>query len=444
LNGDHKRKSGYPFPLALMIWSMGAVLSLLVSPQTPVNAASISGESNTIFRMMKSTSDKNLYPLFEYLRFSGTDNVGDYGSVALNMGGWGRVDLGDNSFYNTDKQDGDLQYGYLSYRSNKNNLLFNAGRQFVAEGVTADRLDGLYFRSDLAAGFGAAAYVGSPVVLEPNYKGGDLIYGGRITQSNPKYYSLGISALRTDQNGSRLREEQGVDLWLHPLKQIDVVGKSSYNSITSGWMNHDYVITFNLLESLSFSGNGSYISYKDYFYQVTTNALSLTPNGQLNPNEKVLTLGGSIDFSPVKYFRLTADYKNYDYDIAGQAQYYGGKATFSLPDSFVAGFSIHRMNGETDTLRYDKYRLFAQKKLGKADLTVDFFNVNYQSAINGIKNTYSVTGAAAYDITENFRVAVDVNYLQDTLFDNAVTGLVKVTYSFDKKLGAEGRAKSEK
>ena len=208
-------------------------------------------------------------------------------------------------------------------------------------------------------------------------------------------------------------------------------------------MNHDYVITFNLLENLRISGNTSYISYKDYFYQVTTSALSLT-NGLLNPNEKVLTLGGSIDFSPVKYLRLTADYKNYGYDIAGLAQYYGGNATFSLPDSFVAGFSVHRMDVETDNLRYDQYRVFAQKKLGKADLTVDFFNVNYQGAINGIKNTYLVTGAAAYDITENFRVAADINYLKDTLYDNAVTGLVKVTYAFDKKLGAEGRAKSEK
>jgi hypothetical protein len=394
--------------------------------------------------MMKSTDGKNLYPLFEYLRFSGTDNVGNYGSVGFHVGGWGRADLGgNNSFYNTDKLNGDLQYGYLSYRGSKNNLLFNAGRQFVAEGVAADRLDGLYFRSDLAAGFGAAAYVGSPVVLEPNFKGGDLIYGGRITQSNPKYYSVGLSALRTNQGGSRLREEEGLDLWIHPLKQIDVVGKSSYNSITSGWMNHDYVITFNLLENLRISGNTSYISYKDYFYQVTTSALSLT-NGVLNPNEKVLTVGGSIEFLPIKYLRLTADYKNYDYDIAGRAQYYGGKVTFPISDSFVAGFSAHRMDGETDKLRYDKYRVFAQKKLGKADLTADFFNVNYQSAINGVKNTYAVTGAAAYAITENLRISADANYLKDTLYDNAVTGFIKLTYAFDKKLGAEGRAKSEK
>ncbi len=441
--GDHKRKSEFQVPLVLKIWSILAVCSVLITTPAPANAASISVNSNTIFRMMESTEDKKLYPLFEYLRLSGDSNVGDYGSVAVNAGGWGRLDLGNKS-YNDDQTATDLQYGYVSYRGSKNDLLFNAGRQFVAEGVAADRVDGLYLRSDLAAGFAAAAFFGSPVVTKQDgFKGGDLIYGGRIGHTLKKYYSIGLSAVRTDYSGSRIREEEGIDLWLHPLKQIDVTGKSSYNSITSNWMNHDYTITFDLFEKLRITGNGSYISYKDYFYQVTTSALSLT-NGLLDPNEQVSTLGGTIEFLPVKSLRLAADYKNHDYDIAGRAQYYGGRATFSLPDSFVAGFSIHRMDGETDKLRYDQYRVFAQKKLGNADLTVDFFNVNYKSPINGVKETYSVTGAVGYAITGNFRVAADINYLKDTLFDNAVTGLIKVTYAFDKELGAEGGKKGEK
>jgi hypothetical protein len=179
--GDHKRQSEYPFPLALKIWSIMAVCSLLVFPQTPANAASISVDSSTIFRMMKSSPDeKNLAPFFEYLRLSGASDVGDYGSVAVNAGGWGRLDLADKS-YNDDQTAADLQYGYVSYRGSKNDLLFNAGRQFVAEEVAADRLDGLYLRSDLAAGFSAAAFLGSPVVTKQDgFKGGDLVYGGRI------------------------------------------------------------------------------------------------------------------------------------------------------------------------------------------------------------------------------------------------------------------------
>ena len=445
MKGDTKRKSGYEFPLVLLMGSVVAVLSMLIFAPVPASAASISADSSTIFRMMESPEDKKLYPLFEYLRLSGTSDVGEYGSIAVNMGGWGRVDLGDKSFDDS-QTGGDLQYGYLSYRGTKNNLLFNAGRQFVAEGVVAERLDGLYLRGDVAAGFSAAAFVGSPVVItQPGFKGGDIIYGGRIVQSNPKYYSIGLSALRTDYSGSAIREEEGIDIWLHPLKMIDIVGKSSYNSITSNWMNHDYSIAFNPHEKLRITGFGSYIRYQDYFYQVTTPALALAnAGGQIDPNEKVLTLGGSVEFLPVKSLRLTADYKNHDYDIAGRAQFYGGKATFSLPDSFVAGFSAHRMDGETDKLRYDQYRVFAQKKWGKADLTVDFFNLNYQSPINGVKNTYSVSGAVAYAITENLNVAADVNYLKDTIYDNAVTGFIKVNYTFDKKLGAEGGKKSEK
>ena len=442
MKGDHKRKSGYESPLARMMWVILAVCSLLISTPTPASPASISGESNTIFRMGKTTDDKKLYPLYEYLRFTGENDVGKSGSISFNIGGWGRADLGDKS---TDTNpDGDLQYGYLSYRANKNNLLLNAGRQFVAEGVATERIDGLYLRSDLAAGFGAAAFVGSPVITTTDsFKGGDIIYGGRIVQGMPKYYSIGLSALRTDYGGTRLREEEGFDLWLHPFKQVDVVGRSSYNSVTSGWMEHAYNATYSPLESLRFSAHFSNINYKDYFYQVTTTALSLT-NGLLDPNEKVTTLGGSVEFSPHKTLTLTVDYKNYDYDIAGQAKYFGGKATFSLADSFVAGIAVHRMDGENSRLRFDEYRVFASKKVGKADLMVDFFAVNYDSAINGIKSTYSASGVFAYAITDNLKLAADVNYMKDTNFDNAVTGLVKVTYAFDKKFGSEGGAKSEK
>ena len=442
MKGDQKKKSGYGSSLARMLWCILAVCSLLISSPPSANAAAISGESNTIFRMGKTTDDKKLYPLYEYLRFTGENNVGDSGSYSFNIGGWGRVDLADKSTDNN--TDGDLQYGYLSYRANKNNLLLNAGRQFVAEGVATERIDGLYVRSDLAAGFGAAAFVGSPVVItQADFKGGDIIYGGRIVQGMPQYYSIGLSALRTDYSGNRLREEEGLDLWLHPFKQVDVVGRSSYNSITSGWMEHAYNVTYSPLESLRISANVSHINYKDYFYQVTTTALSLT-NGLLDPNEKVTTLGGSVEFSPVKSLTLTVDYKNYDYDIAGQAKYYGGKATFSLAESFIAGAAVHRMDGENSRLRFDEYRVFASKNLGKADLTVDFFAVNYDSAINGITNTYSASGALSYAITDNLKLAADINYMKSSDFDKEVTGLVKVTYTFDKKFGSEGGAKSEK
>jgi hypothetical protein len=309
----------------------------------------------------------------------------------------------------------------------------------VTEGVASEKIDGLYLRSDLAAGFTAAGFVGQPVVTEPNFRGGDVIYGGRVAQGVPKYYTVGLSALKTDAGGSRLREEEGIDLWLHPMQQVDITGRSSYNSITGGWMEHAYTASFIPLDALRLSATLSQVNYRDYFHQVTTSALSLT-NGILDPNEAVLALGGSIGFTPNKNIALLADYKNYDYDLAGHANYYGAKVTFSMPDSFSTGLSYHRMDGRDARLEYDEYRVYVTKKLGKADVTLDFFDVDYDNSINGRKNTYSFSAAAGYDFVQNFRVAADIDFSRTSDFDSDVTGLVKVIYAFD----SERRAKSEK
>ncbi|KAA0889877.1 hypothetical protein ET418_13485 [Oryzomonas rubra] len=419
-----------------------ALVPLLAAAPVQSEGLAVSGESTTILRARESMDKKDLYPAYEYLRLSAT-NLDKEGRLSFYFGGWGRIDLGDRS---TDKyRDGDLQYGYLSYRAPKNNLVVNLGRQFVAEGVASERVDGAYLRSDFTAGFGAAAFIGAPVVTETNSKGGDLIYGGRITHTLAKYYTLGVSALKASQSGERYREEEGVDVWLHPLKQIDAVGRSSYNSITDGWMEHDYRITYNPQDNLSINASYSDINYKDYFFHMTTNVFSLispaNPGGVMDPREKVQSLGGGIAYTPIKALTIGADYKNYDYKIAGDGNYYGGKATLLLPGAVVTGFAIHRMDGTTDKLRYNEYRVFAAKKFQRFDITADFFDVNYDSRINGIKNSYTVVGAASCDITPSLKIGADVDYSKNPDYDNEVAGLVKLTYTFDIRRGTEGRAK---
>jgi hypothetical protein len=438
---NHCKQLRYPFPSPFtLLLVIAPVLLLLLLQYVPVYAAEISGESKTILRMGKTADDRNIYPLYEYLNLGIINETGG-GSVSGNIGGWGRVDLRDRS---TDRYtDADLQYGYVSYQGNKNNLLLNAGRQFVAEGAATERVDGVHLRGDLAGGFGAAVFVGAPVVVEPDFKGGNVIYGGRVTHSIPQYYTIGLSALRTDDNSSRIREESGIDLWFHPIKQVDVVGRSTYNSITSGWLEHAYMASFSPLQNLRFTADLSGINYKDYFYQTTTKVFSLK-QGVLDPNEKVFTLGGGVDYTPVENVSLSADYKNYAYDIAGTANYYGGKATFILPESFMAGLAIHRMDGENAKLRYMEYRLFASKKLGKVDLTADLFDVDYDSPINGVKQTYSASVAASYAITDRIKLSADVDYSRNPDFNGVLSGMLRFTYAFDKQFGTEGRAKSEK
>jgi hypothetical protein len=406
----------------------------------------ISGQSDTILRMGRTNIEgsENFFPAFQYLRLSAVSAEKDGSATALYFGGWARVDMGDKSASDI-YVNADLQYGYLSYQGAKNNLIINAGRQFVTEGVAAQKLDGVYVRSDFAAGFAAATYIGSVVATEPNFKADDLVFGGRVTQSNNKHYTLGVSALKSYAEGNRYREEEGFDLWLHPIKQVDLTGRSSYNSMTSGWMEHAYAVSYTPIDSLRLSADISNINYRDYFYKVTTSALVFNPlvNG-IDPNEKLLAIGGSASYAIDKNFTIIGDYRNFNYDIAKSADYFGGKLTYSLPESYSAGVSIHRMEGNIDRLRFYEYRIFASKKLGKAALTLDVINLNYDQRMNNVKNALTIVAASSYDMSQNLKIGADVEYSKNPYFDNEVKGLVKLTYLFDMKLATEGGPKNDK
>lgn len=436
--------SWFAIPSALKIAGGIAACTALISAAPAMAETVVSGQSDTIIRMGQTIEKKNVYPAFEYLRLSVANADKDGSVTSFHFGGWARGDMAEKSA--GDKStNADLQYGYISYQGAKNNLHINAGRQFVTEGVATQRLDGLYLRNDFAAGFAAAAFIGSPVVTEPNLSADDLVFGGRVTHSMNKYYTVGVSALKSFAESARYREEEGVDLWLHPLKQVDVTGRSSYNSLTNNWMEHAYAISYTPLSSLRISVDLSNINYKDYFYRVTTSALSLN-NGLIDPNESVMAIGGSVSYALNKNYTIIGDYKHYDYDIAKSADYYGGKLTFSLPDSYAAGLSIHRMDGSQDKLKYTEYRVYAAKKMGKADVTLDFIDLNYDDSksMNNVKNALTVVAAASYEMTHSVKIGADVEYSKNPDFDNEVRGLIKLTYLFDTKHAAEGGTKSEK
>jgi hypothetical protein len=438
-----KRKFRSVFPAALkMSGGIALACSLLLFAPMTADAFSLSGQSDTILRVRNTTEDKTQVPLYEYISLSLAD-IGPDGAIGFYFGGWGRVDLGSETL---DRDtNGDLQYGYMTYRPKNNNLIVSLGRQFVAEGVATERLDGLFARIDLPAGFGASVFAGSPVATEPNFKiGGDVVYGGRISHTMPKYYTVGLSFLKNDGPDGRLREEEGIDLRFYPCKYFEAVGRSSYNSITGGFMENAYTATITPVSNVKINFDLSHVNYKDYFFNnAATSAFSFI-TGIIDPGEGVLSLGGSVAYTPIKNLTLAADYKNYNYDIMGNADYFGGKIAYSLPYNFSTGFSVHRMDGDRDTLRYYEYRVYASKRIGKLDLTADFFDVNYDRSINDIHNTLNVTGSASYDLTKNLRISANADYAKDTEFDDQVSGFLKVTYAFDMKFDSKGGATREK
>jgi hypothetical protein len=102
------------------------------------------------------------------------------------------------------------------------------------------------------------------------------------------------------------------------------------------------------------------------------------------------------------------------------------------------------MEGSVDRLRFYEYRIFASKKLGKADLTLDVIDLNYDQKMNNVKNALTIVAASSYEMSHSLKIGADIEYSKNPDFDNEVKGLVKLTYLFDMKLATEGGTKSEK
>jgi len=371
---------------------------------------------------------------YEYLDFA-AQNIGNE-TISFHAGGWLRYYL--NSVPEDEfgpRGNSDLQYGYLSFKSKTDNTIVNLGRVMVFEGVAAERVDGIYARTDIKGGFGVSAFGGSPVETNINLPGNDVIYGGRLSHQIPDLYRIGISALQEDKNNSDWRKEAGIDLWIHPMNKVDISGRSSYNDITKGWMENTYILMLGPFSKLRLDTSASWINYDDYFFRSTSSAFTVA-SGIITPHEKVRILGETASYPITDTVLITADYKNYDYEIAGSANYYGGTVKYSVAESGGAGIGYHRMDGSTDLLRYNEYRGYGYKKFGKLDVTADVIDIAYDQTINGAHQSFSAVLAGQYELSQAWTLGADVEYSHNPDFDKDVRAFFKLLYHFGPKGGA--------
>jgi hypothetical protein len=417
----------------MRIVRLSASVLLVLFLSSVASALEFSGQSSSYLLSRETADSTRLLPFYEYLNFKAED----FGSqnISFHFGGWFRYDL-KNESYGT-KSTGDLQYAYLSFKRDKGNAALNLGRLYVNEGVASEQIDGVFGRTDLKGGFTVAAFGGSPVETVFDTRTGDSVYGGRISQGLPELYRIGLSYLLEKNDSADFRKEEGLDLWFRPVNKVEILGSSFYNALTSAWMKHTYYLTLGPFSILSLRTEFTQISYKDYFTSATTTAFKLDPT-LIDPQEKVSTVGEEVSFNLGKAI-LSADYKKYNYDIAGDADYYGGKLAYAGAQNIGAGLSVHRMDGQTDKLRYYEYRLYGYKKFAKTDVTVDLLTVSYDVEINGVKNAYSASLAGGYALSAKARLAADIEYAKDPFFNKDVRGLVKLVYNFDVVPGAKGR-----
>lgn len=418
--------------------AIAPVLILLLSASGAF-ALDVTGQSRTYVQSRQTVDSTNLLPLFEYLDFEAGSSGGK--NVTFHFGGWYRYNLQNESFGGT-KQSGDLQYAYLSYRGEKSNAFMNLGRVVVNQGVASEQLDGASVGTDLKWGFGIAAFGGIPVETDVDTRSGDSVYGGRLSQGRDGLYRIGVSYLVEKNDSQDFRKEEGVDLWYRPFDKVELLGSTLYNALTSACAQRTAYLTLGPFKNLTLRTQYMNTSYKDYFTSATMNAFQLvsggTGTGIIDLNEKLALVGEEASLSFGKT-NVSVDYKKYEYDIAGSANYYGAKLAYAGAQNNGSGLAYHRMKGETKDLQYSEYRLYTYRKIRKLDVTADALMVNYDTEINGVKNAYSVALAGGYALSPKTTVGADVEYAKNPYYDKDVRAFLKLVYNFDLAPAAKGR-----
>ena len=402
-----------------------AALTLLLVFSSAAAAVDLSGNSQTYLFSRQTLDQTRLTPLYEYLDFRAQDLGAK--NVSFNFGGWYRYDL-QNESYGT-KDTGDLQYAYVGYRGDSANAFVNLGRVVVTQGATPpEPVDGMAAGTDLLGGFSVSAFGGVPVLTTFDSRTGDSIYGGRISQGLPNLYRIGASYLLERNNSVEIRKEEGLDLWFRPFDRVELNGTSLYNALTYSFARHAYYLTIGPLSILTLRTEFTEVDYRDFFTAPTTSAFQFQPAFNLYDKLKSLGEEASLAFWKVV---LSGDYKKYNYVFAGDASYYGGKLTIAPIQNTGIGFSLHKMNGETDALRYSEYRAYGFTRFGQADLALDLVEVAYDVEINGVKKADSAVLAGGYALTPKTKISADVEYAKNPYYNKDVRGLLKLVYTFD-------------
>ena len=399
----------------------GFLLFLAVVPPEKVLAAEYAFTSKTYLKFYDDARDNKYAPVYEYVDIEGK-GIQD-GKVSIYLSGWLGYDF--RTLSDGEKERDELTYAFLRYSPYQDSRFqVNAGRHYVFEGVASEQIDGVSARWEITPLNGLSLFGGVPVETDFDGRESDSAYGGRVYQRIPRKAEIGLSFLREENNKTRFRDEIGADLWLRPASRVEVRGQSSYNNITDGWREHSYTLRLFPLDRLTVSGLYSHARYDDAFSARTLSAFSPDFLGR---GERLTKTGGAAEYRLDRTSTAVLDFTAYDYELMGPAERYGGRVTASL-SGISTGASFHRMNGDTERLRYVESRLYAAKDLGGWNFSLDTIFHHYDSPFSGLSNAYSVNGTTRYKITGALVAGISLDYYKTPDFTHATTVLLNLVY----------------
>jgi len=419
------------------------VLGLALLIPTTIFAAQVSVDSDTIVRIEKRDvtggSSEALMPATQYLGLD-AKKLWD-GNLSVHMYGWGRADMGDES-YDNNKTAGNLTYGYLLYRFDKDAADIRAGRFFVREGIVNEQVDGLSARASLPYGFAVSAFGGATVHVDDLYGEdsdgkGDSIFGGRLSYKYMKFLELGVSTVyesdapTLDYHANGTNRKVGGDIWLSPYRWIELVGHSSYNTETDEIAEHRYMLNLRPVADLTISGQYNYQKEQSLLYSWATFSGAAIPSG----NNSTIT-GVTATYSLTKSAELSLDYNHYDREV-GSADRYGGDLKLSfLENAIKGGLGYHYLDAGqefaitgTNSGSYQNLRAYIMHDTKGYFAAIEGIGYFFEEKINNEDAAIQASMSLGYHITPALAISGDISYGQNPDFKDETKGLISLTYN---------------
>lgn len=415
----------------------------LATVSSGVLAADVTVDSSTLLgiaqRDISGASKEDLLPATQFLGIT-ADKLAD-GNLSLHLYGWGRADLADKSF-NDDRYSGSLTYGYLQYRFSQAGATVRAGRLFVREGIVNEQIDGISARTDLPMGFGLSAFGGATVhtahLFGENSDGkGDTLYGGRANYRYKGLLEIGLSGVYESAAPTLVSHTAGDyrrvggDIWIAPVKTVDIIGHSSYNPETQKYAEHSYLLNVKPIQKLILTGEFNRYNERSNLFAWTMFSAAL-----LNPNDKSSSLGLSASYEVSKNLELAADYKHYNREF-GDADRYGGEARVNFKERTIrGGLGYHYLDagkgfaiGTNPSASYHELRCYAMHDTKSYFAAVDLLGDFFKDKIYNKSSAWEAAASLGYHFTPALALSGDLSYGRNPQFTEEVKALLRLTYN---------------
>jgi len=387
-----------------------------------LGAAEFTITSETILRAFEreNTAEESfsIIPVYEYISIGYGDP--EYGGFAVHANGWGRLDLGDDAYFQNDPE-GYLFDGYLQYSNPDSGFDTKLGRQHIFAGIVNESVDGLGLKARAGSFASLMVYGGFPVGYEDlNGRTGDSIYGGRLAFDQFFPGEVGVSYKNLSNNSTIVDNKLGTDFSLFVFDRIAFTGFSFWNFETEDWGEHSYAADV-LFGQLSLKARYQLFQYQDYF----SGGSDSQAFGFLKDSDEILTVvGGDIIWQQFHGFDAGLKLNQYTYDVRDETSQYAGLVinVYGQAQTSV-GAEAGSMGGESPENNYVLGRVYFYwdapfKVMESWFLDGEFMYVGYEEEIYGRDNSiFSSAGCGRKLMGDSLKIKISGDYSSDPYHD---------------------------